>query len=239
MNINSVDPQNESLTCPHCYKEIHALCRGTQFISEISENFFAIGVYHAQCPACKELILFWKEVRRKETETVVFLPGATIGMSRAHARFIYPQGSHRKPPHSDVPKEFADDYKEACLILESSPQASAALGRRVLQHIIREKAGIKEKNLDQEIQKLVDSKCLPSHLTESLDAVRNLGNMAAHPMKNETTGEIIPVTCAEAEWTLDVIESLFDFYFVQPAETEKKRAALDAKLCAAGKPPLK
>jgi len=36
-----------------------------------------------------------------------------------------------------------------------------------------------------------------------------------------------------------VLEGLFDFYFVQPAISERKRAALDKKLADAGKPPMK
>jgi len=43
----------------------------------------------------------------------------------------------------------------------------------------------------------------------------------------------------EAEWNLDVLESLFDFYYVQPARLQAKRAALDKKLAEAGKPPMK
>jgi hypothetical protein len=80
---------------------------------------------------------------------------------------------------------------------------------------------------------------LPTHLVEIIDAVRNIGNFAAHPIKSKHTGEILPVEPEEAEWNLDVIEALFDFYYIQPALTAKKRAALDAKLKEAGKPAMK
>ena len=91
----------------------------------------------------------------------------------------------------------------------------------------------------KEIQEVLDSGKLPSHLAESIDAVRNLGNFAAHPLKSQHTGEIIDVNPGEAEWNLDVLESLFDFYFVQPAVLKAKRDALNAKLKEAGKPPMK
>jgi len=58
-------------------------------------------------------------------------------------------------------------------------------------------------------------------------------------MKSQGTGQIVPVEPAEAEWNLDVLEALFDFYYVQPAVVAKKRAALDAKLKDAGKKPMK
>ncbi len=58
-------------------------------------------------------------------------------------------------------------------------------------------------------------------------------------MKSTSTGEILPVEPGEAEWNLDVLEALFDFYYVQVAVAAKKKAALNAKLADAGKPPMK
>ncbi len=43
----------------------------------------------------------------------------------------------------------------------------------------------------------------------------------------------------ESEWCLDVLEALFDFYFVQPAKLAEKKTALNKKLGEAGKPPMK
>jgi hypothetical protein len=58
-------------------------------------------------------------------------------------------------------------------------------------------------------------------------------------MKSEKSGEILDVEAGEAEWTLDVLEELFDFYFVRPEQRRKKREALDLKLKEAGKPAMK
>ena len=94
-------------------------------------------------------------------------------------------------------------------------------------------------DLTNEIQQIIDSKSLPSHLAESIDAIRNIGNFAAHPLKSTSTGQIVEVEVGEAEWLLDVIEALFDFYFVQPAILKAKREALNLKLSEIGKPPMK
>lgn len=94
-------------------------------------------------------------------------------------------------------------------------------------------------NLSDEIQQVIDTGKLPSSLVESIDAVRNIGNFAAHPIKSRKSGEILPVEPGEAEWNLDVLESLFDFYFVQPEVLKKKRTALNDKLKGAGKSPMK
>ena len=86
---------------------------------------------------------------------------------------------------------------------------------------------------------MLDRATLPSHIADGLDAVRNIGNFAAHPIKSQSTGEIVPVEPGEAEWNLDVLESLFDFYFVSPARTKARKEALNKKLADAGKRLLK
>jgi Domain of unknown function (DUF4145) len=108
-----------------------------------------------------------------------------------------------------------------------------------LQLLLRDEAKVKHQDLFTEIQELLDRDSLPSHIAESLDAVRIIGNFAAHPTKSKSTGEIVPVEPGEAEWNLDVLESLFDFYFVAPARTKARKDALNKKLTDAGKPPLK
>ena len=87
-------------------------------------------------------------------------------------------------------------------MLADSPKASAALSHRCLQHILREKAGVKHNNLYQEIQEIIDSGALPPHLSEQIDAVRKIGNVAAHPIKSTVSGEVVDVEDGEAEWTL-------------------------------------
>lgn len=131
------------------------------------------------------------------------------------------------------------DYREAASVLADSPKASAALSRRCLQHVLREKAGVKPQDLAKEIDEVIASGKLPSHLAEAIDAVRNIGNFAAHPIKSTSSGEVLPVEPGEAEWNLDVLDGLFDFFFVQPELLKKRRAALNSKLSSAGKPPVK
>jgi hypothetical protein len=151
---------------------------------------------------------------------------------------IRPKGTNRPIPQ-EAPKEFAEDYAEACIVLPDSPKASAALSRRCLQHLLREVAKVKKSDLVDEIQQVIDSGKLPPHIAEAIDAIRNIGNFATHPIKSKSTGEIVPVEPGEAEWNLEVLESLFDFYFVQPAVLKKKKEALNQKLKDAGKPAMK
>lgn len=153
-----------------------------------------------------------------------------------NGKIIYPSGSLRPPCPREVPTSISQDYTEACLVEPFSKKASAALSRRCLQNILRDQ-GIKHGDLSKEIDEAM--KTLPSYLAESIDAIRHIGNFAAHPIKSTSTGEITDVEDEEAEWALNVLEDLFDFYYVQPAIVKRKRDAMNKKLADLGKPPLK
>jgi hypothetical protein len=80
---------------------------------------------------------------------------------------------------------------------------------------------------------------LHNELKSPVNEIRNIGNFSAHPIKSQMTGQIVDVEDEEAEWNLDVLDGLFDFYFVQPAAIQKKNVTLNAKLTAHGKAPMK
>jgi len=210
------------MKCPHCLESFHSRQKNIDLGLDANCRWI---VYWEQCPACNKYII-----------SLGYCPKMGGGVREFLA---YPRAISRAPVSSDVPEEFAGDYKEACLVLVDSAKASAALSRRCLQNVLREKAGIKPSNLSQEIDEVLQSKQLPSYLAESVDAVRNIGNFAAHPIKSTNTGEIVDVEPGEAEWLLDVLEGMFDFYFVQPAILQRKREELNKKLAEAGKPSMK
>jgi hypothetical protein len=130
-------------------------------------------------------------------------------------------------------------HPEACLVLDDSPEASAALSRRCLQNVLRDHVKVRPGKLSTEIDQVLTSKTLPRDLAGDVDTIRNVEDFAAHPEKDTNTVAIIDVEPGEAEWLLDVLKGLFDFYFVRPIERAAKRDALNQKLKAAGKPPMK
>jgi hypothetical protein len=105
--------------------------------------------------------------------------------------------------------------------------------------VLHDHFNIKERDLSKEIEKFISSVDMPSYLKETIDVVRQIGNFAAHPMKSQSTGQIVDVEPGEAEWLLDALEALFDFAFVQPKRLEAKRNKLNEKLKDLGKPPMK
>lgn len=218
------------MKCSHCRTEFH------DKVQKIDLGYDKDGLWFLEkraCPACNRFIFMLV------SNVALNLGGHIIPGDEVSRHLSRPRALLRPPPPPEVPREFASDYEEAAAVLADSPKASAALSRRCLQHLIREKVGIKKPDLAKEIDELISSNSLPSHLSEAVDAIRNIGNFAAHPIKTTATGEILPVEPGEAEWTLDVLDGLFDFYFVQPALLKAKRDALNLKLASANKPSLK
>ena len=221
------------MKCPHCQTEFHDSPRN------IDLGYDPDGLWYLEvqeCAACHRLVL---TLLSKEALSLSLTGGGYYPGKDKTRYLVRPKVANRPAPSKEVPEEFAADYREASLVLADSPKSSAALSRRCLQHILREKAGVKKADLAKEIDEVISSGKLPSHLSEAIDGIRNIGNFAAHPIKATASGEVLPVEPGEAEWTLDVLEGLFDFYFVQPALLTAKRAALTAKLASAGKPPVK
>lgn len=208
-----------SMQCLHCQQHFSAEWVERHIANDVQGQWLAVYVI---CPACK---CFTIQLHRKAE-------GRVEERIDAYPRVV------RSPAPEQVPNDIAQDYREACAVLLDSAKASAALSRRLLQRLLRERAGVKPSDLSREIQSVLDAEALPMTLAQDLDAVRAIGNFATHPIKLTNTGEVADVEVGEAEWTLDVLQGLFDFYFVQPDKSRIRREALNQKLKHSGKPPL-
>jgi hypothetical protein len=218
------------MKCPHCNTDFHheIIFRP---VAEDKEGNWGIGWCKCAEPKCLRVIVFVVDAQYyHQTGTITNLRKSILAR---------PKGYSRPPLSPHVPGKYAEDYNEASLVLNDSPKASAALTRRCLQNILRDVAKVKPSDLFSEIEEVISQGKLPSHVGDSLDAVRNIGNFAAHPIKSKSTGEIVQVESGEAEWNLDTLDALFDFYFVSPAATAARKALLNKKLKDAGKPLLK
>ena len=157
-------------------------------------------------------------------------------------RQVHPVGANRGPVPKEVPAAIAQDYIEACNVLPTSAKASAALGRRCLQNILHHQS-YKGRDLNAEIDLLLGEtdplKAIPRRLRDTIDAIRSYGNFSAHPVTDRTALQIVGVEPGEAEWCLEILEECFEHFYVGPEIAKAKKAVLDAKLAAAGKPPSK
>lgn len=206
------------MLCPHCKVNFHDNWDYQQ-IRHHGDLKAYMRVAH--CPACSRIVI-------------------DIGPNTDNWMRIFPNGAGRRMVPVEVPENISRDYSEACQVLELSPKASAALSRRCLQAILHER-GYVGRDLAKEIDLLLNeqdaSKAIPGSLRSAIDGIRNFGNFSAHPINDQTTLQIINVEPEEAEWCLEIIEEMFDHFYVRPAHIAARKAALDAKLAAAGKPP--
>lgn len=207
------------MDCPHCRRAIHvSWTHNTLYVGDKATNAWAKT---AVCPSCEKMF-------------------AKLGYGPKAAGYIIPKGTARAPVPPAVPASIAADYDEAALVLEFSPKASAALARRCLQNVLSAQ-GYTGRNLVAQVSAFISetdpTKVAPQSLRDTVDAVRNFGNFSAHPIDDKTTLQIVDVEDHEAEWCLDILDELFEHFYVRPAEAAAKKAALNAKLSAAGKPP--
>ncbi len=224
----------QSRTCPFCSTKIFTTWSAHLF-DEKDTQLDRIRVRSATCPECGRVTLMmdhgaWVPVH------------SSFRFQIAGDRMVHPDTYGRKPVPAEVPADLAEDCLEARAVVSVSPKASAALSRRVLQALLRQQ-GYPQHDLAKQIDAVLHEpdarRSLPSALHESVDAIRSFGNFSAHPVTDLTTLQIVAVEEGEADWCLELIDELFDHFYVKPAVAKRKKDALNAKLAAAGKPPAK
>jgi len=149
-----------------------------------------------------------------------------------------PQRRATRPVDALVPEAMRKDYVEASLILDDSPRMSAVLSRRILADLLADYGGYQEYTLAAQIDKFLADPAHPSNQKENLHYLREIGDFSAHTKKDRESGEIVEVHHEEAEWTLDVVDRLFDYFIVTPTKDAQRRAAMDEKLRKAGRKPI-
>ncbi|CAI3926912.1 unnamed protein product [Commensalibacter communis] len=123
-----------------------------------------------------------------------------------------------------IPKAILEDYKEACLIKDKSPKASATLSRRCLQGIIRDFWKVKPDTLYKEINQIKDK--IGSDLYDAIDAIRQIWNIGAHMEKDINV--IIDVDPNEAQILIELIEMLIEEWYIKDHERKERLARITA-----------
>ncbi len=216
------------MTCGHCLIEFHDVWTVNEI--NISNTAHYWEVCFTTCPSCTKPTI-------KVKQTIYNAPPY-----RGETYPVYPHSPRRAAIGDAAPPALKENYEEACAVLSISPKASAALSRRVLQAMLKDQ-GYESSNLAKQIDSVLSEtspdKVLPAAIRDTIDAVRTFGNFAAHPITDKTSLQIIDVEPNEAEWCLDIIETLFEHYYVRPAEIRKKLEKLNEKMARAGKPSAK
>jgi hypothetical protein len=226
----------ETCTCGN-YAQMDVICEGADDDRDyLEDDYYRRSIYRVlRCHRCRSVVVLRYTTHGSELPDGDLAELGDWGDIHHWAREIILSGQR----HVDnlVPKHIASDYREAAAIVHLSPKASAALSRRCLQAILLEAGGASQHDLSKQIDAILPT--LPSDIAQSVDTLRIIGNFAAHPIKDKSSGQIIEVEPGEAEWNLDVLDKLFDFYYVRPQVSKHWRDMSNAKLVAAGRHPMK
>ena len=124
-----------------------------------------------------------------------------------------------------IPNALIEDYTEACLIVDKSPKASATLARRCLQGMIRDFWGVTGKrSLAHEIDEIQDK--VDPDTWDAINALRKLGNIGAHMERDINL--IVEVEADEAGLLIQLIETLFDDWYVRKHDRQQRMAKIKA-----------
>ena len=197
---------------------------GNNEIGIFGVSIFAIGCSNVKC---KRVELHISTGRGSRNYNGDFEVNAVDIISRHR---LWPESSH-KPQPDFIPAPIVQDYIEASRIRDLSPKASATLSRRCIQGMIRDFCKIsKNRLLDEitELSKRLESGTAPagvnSESVEAIDHVRSIGNIGAHMEKDIDV--IVDVDPGEAQALLDLIEMLFEEWYVARNTRQLKLAKL-------------
>ena len=195
------------------------------------EHSYVCRIEWMQCAnaKCRQIVV-------QAYEQHVFWAGG-IGTGPSQKWFAVPRRASGRQVHPSVlssDKDLAQLYSEASLILDISPRASAVLSRRVLADLLKKYADRNEYGLAARIDRFNEDLSHPSGLRDNLHYLREIGDFAAHAQEDDQAN-IVHVEREEAEWALDIVDRLFDYFVVTPARDAALRAKMDEKLDATGR----
>jgi hypothetical protein len=156
---------------------------------------------------------------------------------------IHPRHASRPldPLILETSGELAGDYAEAVAILDISHRMSAVLARSILADLLEKYADLSDYGLADRVNKFVEDTAHPFDLREQLHYLREIADLSAHTKTDQSSDQLerIEITREEADWTLVIVERLFDYFIVSPAKADLLKKGMDAKLSAAGRRAIK
>ena len=196
-----------------------------------------IGGRWLRCLECNRILVRFSQVRRQPVSGQFPKHWPELD---AETWLVIPRHSSR-PVASEVAEtipQHAEYYRQAAAILDESPIASAMVSRRILADLLRRYAQRTEYNLENQIDEFIKDSSVPSGVRDNLHHFREVANFGAHTQEDDQAN-IVDVDRDEAEWTLDILDRLFDFFIVAPARDAELRTKMDKKIDAAGRKPIK
>lgn len=209
-------------TCPHCERHVtitdDRFSRGEhKLFIENADGPRTLASYFYVCPnpECKRITLTVALHVRLST-------GGSPSLGALIERWDLIPSSSAKTFPAYIPAQILADYREACLIRNLSPKASATLSRRCLQGILRDFWQVKPGRLVDEIAQ-IEEKVDP--LTwQAIESLRKIGNIGAHMERDIDL--IVDVDPQEAELLIDLIETVLRDWYITREERKARMSAL-------------
>lgn len=187
--------------CPHCGNSAPQRLIQSHYNSECDADGQQTappeGYFVSVCDTCNGLLLYL---------AYGYVPEESDFLS---SELLWPDDA-RVP--IDIPEEVGDIYREALKLRKLSPAAFAIHIRKALEAVCDEQR-VPSGTLDSRLKKLSEMGSIPSVLGEMAFTIKDLGNIAAHDLKN--TISVFEVCCIE-----DYFRAILDYLYVMPAKLE-------------------
>ncbi len=200
----------------------------------------SLRIRYMRCAAdgCGQIVVELHEVVGPTRE---FLGGVPFETRKAEITswLIWPRNATR-PIDPLVGEPFRRDYLEASAILDLSPRSSGFLARRIVEYLLEKYDSANPKwALSKKIDEFREKSHHPSPLKKNLHDLREMVDTVAHVKTDQVTGEFIDMTRDDADWTLDLVDRLFDYFIIQPERTRQIEAAMDEKMKRTDRPAIR
>lgn len=235
---------DSNIQCPYCSHHIPGFWDGLYRLDQNNNPQPGFSRYLEEQRFIEQYEVDWMACFNSECGQIIVRIKKSVSEQRSGFEMLHeewlaiPRRRAARPIDPLIPEEFSKPYIKASLILEDAPDMSGILSRRILADLLKKYANRPEKNLSNQIDAFLKETAHPSRVKENLHHLREIGNFAAHTQTDSATDEIIDVSPDEAEWTLNVLDGLFDYFIVGPERDKQRRASFDAKIKKAGRDPL-
>jgi hypothetical protein len=231
------------MRCPFCAQFTPDAWTQLGYIPGTGRDFTGLSANWMRCAndQCQQAVVV---VTETHTGPVIIEGQPTASIETSEKQWMVRPLGVVRIIDSLVPNPFRNDYLEAASILEQSPRMSAVLARRVLADVLENYGGHAQRDLVDRIDSFTKDPSVPSGLRENLHHFREAGNFGAHTMTNAARAapgaqvEILDIGREEAEWTLDLLDRLFDHYIIGPERDKKIREAMNDRIKQAGRKEL-
>ena len=142
----------------------------------------------------------------------------------------YPLSGKALPAPPEAPAALAADFNEAYAVLTASPRAASALAQRAVQTILREQGNFPQGDIIDQINTAIHSNRLSTNLSYELHFVRYAIPAATqHVQRRSFGGETVEIEPLAALVCLELLQSLFEFYYVYAAKEAQRLTDAEAR----------